>query len=130
MTHELVGTMRFPQKTSHACGEHPVEAFLRDKTCAQEHDDIGTDRAETAESFFSVHKGHGEIEQDKIEMVWLFTEEVEAFETRLSGRNLKPRLGENSLRQNKSHRFIIHYEKTVLFSRRWLGRFSRPRKSR
>ena len=66
--------------------------------------------SKTAENFFAVHEGHGQVEQDQIEVVWTLAEKIETFKTRLSGYDIEASLGKNALGQNESHRLVVDHE--------------------
>lgn len=115
--------MWFPEKTRQPSAEHPIESFLKDEAGAQKNNDIRANASKTAKGFFAVHKRHGEVEQNQIEVMWTLAEKIQALKTRLSGHDFETRFHEDAFGENERHRLVVHHQKrSFLFLGRWRDR--------
>ena len=121
---QFVGPMGLANRTCQAAGQHTLNALLglRKKTGTEKCDDVRINAAQALKGFLAIHKGHGKIEQDKIEPVRLFPETLQAFEARLDGGHFKPGLGKDAVRQDPGCRLVIHDENAA-----WPGRLGPAR---
>jgi hypothetical protein len=68
--------------------------------------------AEPSKSFFAVHEGHGKVEQNQVEPLWLLPETFQTFETRLDDGDFITGFGENAVGQNARCGLVIDHEDT------------------